>query len=326
MRSKNMLHELKATPRSVHWGYFDAGLEPALKVHSGDVVKVETLAGKPELFNQNELDLLYNEVPTLKQVYENVREEGPHILTGPIHVREAKQGDVLAVRLRDITPVGSFGYNLILPSRGALPEDFPHPRTKVIKYDSERENALFSSSIKVPLRPFFGVQGVAPSASVKRISSRFPGVHGGNLDNRELIRGSTIYLPVHTEGAMYSVGDGHTVQGDGEASLTALEGCMKGVLEFEIRSDLSLTWPMAETDSHIISMGFHSDLDEAAKIALRNMIGYLCDKESLSAEDAYSLSSICVNLHVTQLVNDVKGIHALLPKSIFSRRRRNSQL
>jgi len=175
----------------------------------------------------------------------------------------------------------------------------------------------FAPGIVLPLKPFFGVMGVAPRAGEKR-SSSVPDYFGGNLDNQELIAGTTLFLPVSVPGALFSAGDAHAVQGDGEVNITAIETAMReAVLQFVVRPDMKIERPLAETPTHWITMGFHKDLDEAAKIALRDAIQFLAASKGLSRGDAYALSSLAVDLRVTQIVDGNKGIHAMIPKTIF---------
>jgi acetamidase/formamidase len=283
-------------------------------------VKVTTVSGDPTTLEA--LGVATEDIPEeLRQIYSQVKEKGPgpHILTGPIWIEGAHSRDILEVEILDIAPTYPYGHNTFSPGQGSLPEDYPYQRTRIIKLNLLEKFAHFNQNINLPINPFFGQLGIAPPISLGRLTSREPGFHGGNLDNKELTVGAKIYLPIHVQGALFSVGDGHCLQGDGEADVTALEACMQGTLKFTIRKDLHLRWPMAETRNHIISMGFHEDLDEAAKMALRNMIDYIV-QQGLDRDDAYSLSSLIVDLHVTQLVNGVKGIHGLLSKEVLKRR------
>jgi len=159
--------------------------------------------------------------------------------------------------------------------------------------------------------------GVAPPPSVGRVSSNPPGLHTGNLDNHELVAGSTLYIPVHVPGALLSVGDAHLAQGDGEVSCCALEGALIGTMQITVRKGKRLTWPRAETPTHFVTMGLHSDLDEAAQIATRQMVDFLVSEKGLSREDAIMLCSVAMDLRITQIVDGTKGVHAMLPKSIF---------
>ena len=314
------MRELKLIPANVHWGYYDARLKPVLTIQSGETVRVETmLAGGLErvrLAGASESDI----PASLKEVENAITDRGPgaHPLTGPIYVEGAEPGDVLEVRILGFEYLHNFGVSGFVPERGTLPDEFPYVRYKLIRFNVPAGTAEFRPGVTLPLAPFFGSMGVAPPPAMRRISSSPPGVHTGNLDNRELVAGSVLYLPVHAPGALLSVGDGHALQGDGEVSLTALETSLRGTLQIFVRKGKSLLWPRAETPTHFITMGLNPDLDEAARLATREMIAFLTAEKGLSRDEAYILTSLAVNLHVTQLVDGTKGIHAMLPKALFA--------
>ncbi len=184
--------------------------------------------------------------------------------------------------------------------------------------DLEKGVAEFptGSGIQIPIKPFFGILGVATPETNR--SSIPPGSYGGNIDNRELQAGATVFLPVFVPGALLSIGDGHSAQGDGEINVTAIETSMNGTIQIKLRKDLKLTAPIAETPTDIITLGFGETLDEAFENALKEMITWLENFAGLSAEDAYVLCSLAVNFHITQVVNaPQKGVHGMLPKSIL---------
>jgi acetamidase/formamidase len=210
-------------------------------------------------------------------------------------------------------------YIAIGPRTGAIPEDFPRSKTRVITLDERRMIARFAEWIEIPLRPFFGSMGVAPPQTSGRVSSAPPGIHAGNLDNKELIAGTTLLIPVHVPGALFQVGDGHAGQGDGEVDITALETSLTGMLRFFVRKGARLTWPRAETPNHFIAMGIDNDLDEAMKIAVREAVDLIMAEKKLSRDDAYMLCSVAVDFRVTQVVEGTKGVHAMIPKAIFKR-------
>ena len=205
-----------------------------------------------------------------------------------------------------------------LPGSGTLPEDFPYANFRLVRFDPRAGTASFAPGITLKLAPFWGSIGVAPNPLVGRISSGPPGPHAGNLDNKELVAGSTLYIPVQVPGALLSMGDGHAMQGDGEVTLTALETSLRGTVQVTVRRGMALRWPRAETATHYITMGLHTDLDEAAKLATREMIEFLVTEKQMKRDAAYVLCSIAMDLHVTQLVDGTKGVHAMLAKSIFS--------
>ncbi len=305
-------HELPSTPETVHWGYFEAARPPALEVRSGDTVTIHCLSGEPKDLPSAPFEVL----PDHREVLDRCeRGPGPHFMTGPVWVGEAVPGDALEVRILDCELRQDWGWNLIQPLLGTLPEDFTEQRRLHIPIDRAAMVAKLPWGAEVPLRPFFGVMGVAPPPAWGRISSIQPRAHGGNMDNKELVAGTTLYLPVFNPGALFSAGDGHAVQGDGEVCLTALETCMTGTFELIVRKDLSLAMPRAETPGHYLTMGMNEDLDDAAKQALREMIALIRERANLSAEDAYTLCSLAADLRITQLVDGNKGVHAMLPKA-----------
>ncbi len=305
-------HDLPSTPETVHWGYFEASRRAVLEVESGDTVTIDCLSGEPDDLPEPPFEVMAEH----RAVHARCeRGPGPHFMTGPVWVGGAEAGDVLEVRILDCKLRQDWGWNLIQPLLGTLPEDFNEQRRLHIPIEREAMVARLPWGAEVPLRPFFGVLGVAPPPAWGRISSVQPRAHGGNMDNKELVAGTTLYLPVFNPGALFSAGDGHGVQGDGEVCLTALETCMTGTFELILRKDLSLAMPRAETPGHYITMGMNEDLDDAAKQALRDMIALIRERANLSAEDAYTLCSLTADLRITQLVDGNKGVHAMLPKA-----------
>jgi len=256
---------------------------------------------------------------SLRDIYDQVKDKGPggHILTGPIYIEDAQPGDVLEVRIVSVRLAIPYAYNGFGPGRGFLPEDYPYPKMKIIPLDEKRMIARFAPGIEIPLRPFFGSMGVAPPESTGKFSSNPPWIHAGNLDNKELVAGTTLYIPVHAAGALFEVGDGHAGQGNGEVDITALETSLVGTFQFVVRKDMHLRWPRAETPTHFITMGLHEDLNEATKGAVREMIDFLMTEKHLSRDDAYMLSSVAADLSITELVDGNKGVHMSIPKSIF---------
>ncbi|HEY9831995.1 MAG TPA: acetamidase/formamidase family protein [Stenomitos sp.] len=314
-------HILKASCQTVHIGGFSHQVEPALVINSGDSIDIETYTGfyiydkaPPEFLTAELLDICQHLPPERKVG------PGPHLLTGPIYVNGAEPGDVLEVKLQDISPRLPIGFNAIRPGWGALPQQFTEPKLRFIPLDLEKGVAQFpnGSGISIPLKPFFGILGVATHETNR--SSVPPGVYGGNIDNRELQAGSSIFLPIFVPGALFSIGDGHAAQGDGEINVTAIETSMNGTIQIKLRKDLKLNAPLAETPTDIITLGFGETLDQAFEFALKQMIHFLECFAGLSAEDAYVLCSLAVNFHITQVVNrPQKGVHGMLPKSILPR-------
>ncbi len=311
------IHRLDAATDTVHWGFFDAALKPLITVEPGDTVTISTVSGTPGQLPPPDSGLTVPAV--LPAILKNVQQRlnGPHILTGPVAVRGAKAGQVLEVRIKSIELNFDWGYNVIRPLAGALPDDFDTARVIHIPLDRARMVGTLPWGLELPLKPFFGIMAVAPPANWGAIASPPPRRNGGNMDNKELVAGATLYLPIHTDGALFSVGDGHGAQGDGEVCITAIETGLIGTFELHVRDDMTLEWPMAETPTHIITMAFDPDLDDAVVIALRNMIKLICARTNLSREDAYTLCSLAADLRVTQVVNGSKGIHVMLEKTLL---------
>ena len=313
-------HRLEATPATVAYGYYWADAAPVLRIDSGDIIDVDTLltntpaglakAGVPEDKIQASLKAIVGEVTGDR------RGPGGHILTGPVYVEGAEPGDVLEVKILSIELPIDYGYN---GCSGYLPENCETGvPSKIIPLDRKRMTAEFLPGIVIPLKPFYGSLGIAPEPEMGRLSSNPPGRHAGNLDNRELIAGSTLYIPVFARGALFEIGDGHVAQGDGEVDQTAIETSLRGRLQLTVRKDMKLKWPRAETATDYISMATDPDLVTATKAAIQEMIDFLVSEKKLTRHQAYQLVSIAGNVAITQLVDKPNvGVHVKLPKSIF---------
>lgn len=313
---------LSATPSTVAWGYYWSKAKPVLTVNSGDTVRIQTLStcGSTERL-ENE-GVAAADIPSYNtDIYRDVKDKGPggHILTGPVAIEEAEPGDVLEVQILKIDIDTPFACNGFGAGRGFLPNDYPYGKSKIIPLDREKMMARFGPGINIPLHPFFGSMGVAPPESAGRVDSAPPWMHAGNMDNKELVAGTTLYIPVHAKGALFEVGDGHAGQGNGEVDITAMETFLSGTFRFIVHKDQHLLWPRAETPTSYISMGFSPDLNEATKLAVRDMINFLVDQKHLSRDDAYMLTSVAVDVDITQLVDGNVGVHAICPKSIFTK-------
>lgn len=312
---------LKATPETTAWGYFSATSKPALTVKSGDTVEIQSVWGDPEALVRGGVPPEQIQ-PELREIVSSAKDRGPgpHPLTGPVAIDGAEPGDVLEVRILDVRMDVSYSWNTFSKRGGLLAEEFTEPHYKVVPLDRERKVGRFAPGIEIPLAPFFGTMGVAPDPSAGRISSLPPGIHGGNLDNKQLTAGTALFLPVHARGALFSCGDGHAAQGNGEIDITALETSLTGVFQFIIRHDMHLTSPRAETPTHYIMMGLDPDLHKAAEMAARQSIDFLTNEKHLSRADAYMLTSAAIDLEITQLVDGTLGVHALIPKDLFKER------
>lgn len=309
-------HLLKATPENVHWGFLDGSLQPVLTVDSGDQVTIQCLTCNPEWMPSKESG--FDILPDLVEVHRKVKKgTGNHIFTGPVAINGAKVGDVLEVKIQEIRIRQNWGWNVFRAYMGTLPEDFPYQKLSHVPLDLKAMTATLPSGFKVPLKPFFGQLAVQPPAAFGRQNSKEPREFGGNLDCKELVAGSTIYLPVWNDGALFSTGDGHAAQGDGEVDGTAIETSLEGVFEFKLRKGLGWKMPRAETKTHYITFGLNTDLDNAAQQALREMIDWIVSMTECPKDEAYMLCSFATDLHVTQTVNNVKGVHAMIDRNIL---------
>ena len=313
--------QIKPSPKTVAWGYYDAVTPPVLRIKSGDTVEIQTLITSSPARLEGAGVPPQQVEQSLRDIYKEVTNKGPggHILTGPVFIDGAEPGDVLEVRIKTIKLAIPYAYNAFSPGRGFIPEDFPYPKIKIIPLDEKRMVGRFADGIEIPLKPFFGSMGVAPPEVSGRISSAPPWIHAGNLDNKELVAGTTLFIPVHVRGALFLAGDGHAGQGNGEVDITALETSLIGTFQLVVRKDMHLKWPRAETPTHFITMGINEDLTEATKGALREMIDFLVKEKHLTRDDAYMLASVAADLEITQLVDGNKGVHAMIPKAIFKK-------
>jgi acetamidase/formamidase len=316
-------YTLEVTPATVAWGNYDAAAKPVLTVQPGDTVVVHTL------LTNSPTGLERNGVPpdqveaSLREVFDKVpasaRGPGGHILTGPIAIEGAEPGDTLEIRIQKIDLAIPYAYNGFRYGAGILTDDFPYARTKIIPLDRTKMVAHFAPGITIPLHPFFGSMGVAPPPGFGRYDSTPPTISGGNMDNKELVAGTTLFLPVYVKGALFEVGDGHAGQGNGEVDVTAMETSLVGTFQFILHKGGKLAYPRAETPTHYIAMGFDDDLSIAAHKAVREMIDFLVSAKGLSRDDAYMLVSVAGDVDVTEVVDRNKGVHVMLPKAIFAK-------
>src|SRR5262245_47167728 len=292
------VHRLVASPRTVAFGHYDPKSEPVLRIHSGDVVDVSTMLTNSPM-GLERMGLPAAEVqPELRAIYEDVTDRGPggHILTGPIWVEGAQPGDALEVKFLAIDLDIDYGYN----GCSGFVRDLcdPDNRSRLIRIDRKAMKAEILPGITVPLHPFFGSVGVAPPPDSGRVGSNPPGQHAGNMDNKELVAGTTLYIPVWVPGALLEIGDGHAVQGDGEVDQTALETWLRGKIQLTVRKDMKFAWPRAETSTHWIAMGFDPNLAKATEIAIRNATQLIQEKTKLSQGESYALISKACDLRI----------------------------
>ena len=318
------VHRLEATPETVAYGYYWSEAKPVLRVASGDIIDVDTLltntptglarAGVPDDKIQASLKAVVAAFPSGHPG----RGPGGHILTGPVYVEGAAPGNVLEVRILSVDLPIDYGYN---GCSGYLRENCDRQAgTRILQLDRRTMSSEFAPGIVIPLKPFFGSMGVAPAPEIGRVSSNPPGRHAGNLDNKELVAGSTLYIPVFVPGALFKIGDGHAAQGDGEVNQTAIETSLRGRVQLIVRKDMTLTWPRAETATDYIAMATDPDLATATKAAIQEMIDFLVAEKGLTKHQAYQLTSIAGNVAVTQLVDVPNlGVHVKMPKAIFTK-------
>src|SRR6201996_6990045 len=310
---------LNPTPTTVAWGYYWSEAAPVLKIHSGDYVTARTLiTSSPDRLEA--AGVAPDQVEKELRDVQSVKERGPggHILTGPIYVEEAEPGDVLEVKFVAIDLAIPYGYNAI-GQAGFLSDEIFDRKTRIIQLDSKKMIGHFAEGIDIPLHPFFGSVGVAPPKEAGRWNSAPPWIHAGNLDNKELVAGTSLFIPVHAPGALLEIGDGHAAQGNGEVDITAIETSLIGHLQLIVHKGKTQHFPRAETPTHYIAMGTDRDLNAATHIAVREMIAWLMQEKKMTQADAYMLCSVAADVDITQLVDGNVGVHVMLPKSIFTK-------
>ena len=312
---------LNAAPNTINWGNYDATRAPVLHIKSGDTVVFHTLLTNSPTGLESAGVKPADVEQALRDVFAQVTDKGPggHILNGPVYIDGAEPGDTLEIRIVKIDLAIPYAYNGFRYGLGILTDDYPYSRTKIIPLDKVKMIAHFGPGIDIPLHPFFGSMGVAPPAGFGRYASGPPTIIGGNMDNKELVAGTTLYLPVFNKGGLFQIGDGHAGQGNGEVDVTALETSLIGTLQFIVHHDMHIKYPRAETPTHYIAMGFDDDLSIAAHKAVRNMVDFLETDKGLSPDDAYMLTSVAGDVDVTEIVDNNKGVHVMMPKKIFTK-------
>jgi len=310
-------HRLEATPATVAYGHYWSETRPVLTIASGDIIDVDTLlTSTPDRLEKAGVPAAEVQA-SLRAIVDTVKDRGPggHILTGPVFITGAEPGDALEVKVLSIDLPIAYGYN---DCSGFIRENCAAGRgPTIIQMDRKAMTATFLPGIVLPLRPFFGSMGVAPPPALGRVSSNPPGIHAGNLDNKELVAGTTLWIPVHVPGALFEIGDGHAAQGDGEVDQTGLETSLRGRVQLTVRKGMTLAWPRAETSTHFISMGTDVDLTKATRIAIQEMVDFLVATRKVDQHQAYQLTSMAGDVAITQLVDGTMGVHVKLPKSIF---------
>ena len=307
-------HVLDAEADTVHWGFFSSDLKPRLTINSGDTVTISAVSGGPEILPPPPLEV----PPAQREIHSKVTERmiPGAICTGPVEIAGAKKGLTLQVDIERIEPLSNWAYHLIKPLVGALPLDFGERRLIHLTLDDHRKAWRLPWGQEIPYKPFFGVMGVAPPANWGTVSSLPPRQNGGNMDNRELGVGSTLFLPIFVDGALFSVGDGHGAQSDGEIGM-ACETGLVGTFRLTVRDDIPLQWPLGETPMHLITMAFDPDLDDCVVVALRLMLDLIVARTNLDRYQAYTLINLAAELRITQVTNGDKGVHCLMEKKYF---------
>ena len=330
MESVSADHLLRSVPKNMVYGYYGADVPPVLKIQNGEVVEIQTInttgidKKDPEaFFVKNHLPLdehAKDVIDILKNVHPDPKLYG-HMLTGPIYIDGAEVGDTLEVRILDIKLRSNYGVNSVWPKGGALPEAVTSPESFLYSYNNKNKTASFKEGIEIPIKPFMGVMAVSPPAEMGRVSSIPPGFYGGNLDLKHLVKGATLFLPISVKGALFTTGDCHAAEGNGEVSGVAIEASLSLVAQFIVRKDKPIQHVCAETPTHIIAIGLDADLTKAMKNATSNAVKFIKDELGFSFNEALSITSVGVDLEVTQVVDQVVGVHAMIPKSIFTNKK-----
>ena len=327
-------HKLPATLQTTQWGWLDPNEPPKLTVDSGDIISVETMMHSHDKIQPG---VPMEEIVALRKANPG---GGPHSITGPIYVNGAEPGDVMEIRILRIAPK-PVGFNFHLPGKefptiGVLAPEFPEGFVKYFTFDLKKRQTEFKPGIMIDLKPFPGTLavGIDPNDPSPRkdgskdpmapVSTLRPWKNGSNMDLNELQEGSTIYIPIFLKGGLVWTGDSHCRQGNGEVNLTAIECAYREIaLQLIVRKDMKLEWPRAETKTDWILMGFDEDLNKAMVNAVKETVDFLAGQTMvpISRQEAYSLTSIVADCRVTQVVDIRKGVHCMVPKSIFTKKK-----
>jgi len=304
------MHMLPATLETTQWGWFDNAQPPVLRVNSGDTIVLETM-----MHSHNQV-VPGTTIEQIKKMRTDFPGRGPHTLTGPIYIEEAQPGDVLKVTLNKIVP-RAYATNFNVPGMfGQFPNVYTDGQVKYFYLDLEKMTTEFLPGIVIPLRPFPGTLAVARKEP-GRYSSVPPGEFAGNMDIRDFVAGSSLYVPVHVPGALLWTGDSHAGQGNGEVNLTAIETAYKEFnITVEVIKGRPLSWPRIETRTSWITMGFDQDLNKAWDQAKSETIKFLAEQRGVPEAQAGTLMSTVSDCRVSQVVNVKKGIHCLNPKNV----------
>ncbi|WP_461149900.1 acetamidase/formamidase family protein [Spirosoma pulveris] len=324
-------HVVRSLPENMVWGYFGADVPPVYKVKDGDVVEIQTVnpsgvsrTNPEEFYTKNNLPLDQHAQEVIA-ILKNVKPEPSgirgHMLTGPVYIDGAQPGDTLEIRILDLTFPAPFGVNSVWPGGGGIPDEVKTRETFVYRYDTKRKVALLKEGVEVPLKPFMGVMALSPPAEMGRQSSIPPNFFGGNLDIKHLTKGTTLFLPVSVPGGLFTTGDGHGAQGNGEVSGVAIETAINLTVKFIVHKGKTSKQPRAETPTHFIAVGLDKDLNKAMKNALSEACAFIQNELGFTFNEALSIASTAVDFEVSQVVDQTLGVHAMIPKSIFTKKK-----
>lgn len=325
-------HHIRLTPENSAIGNFPAQKKPILTVKSGAAVRFDGGGGNrwqdKDAFawiKEQGLTLTPEQSEAVKQTDRVLKEttkyagiDTGHLLLGPVAVEGAMPGDAIEIRVLGIEPRIPYGMVSTRPGRGGIPDEVPEPYSHLIKLDLKRGVGVYEPGIEVPLGPFMGVMGLQPPAEEgPNRRSGPPGTFGGNLDCKDLVAGTSLFLPVYHPGGLFFTGDSHAAQGDGEVTVSAIETANTAVLQFILHKGMKLSAPRAESRTHWMAFGLDPDLDKAMQMAIRQTNLFLLDLKGLEFKRAFTLSSIGVDFRVTQVVDGTQGIHSMIPKKLF---------
>ncbi|NID12752.1 acetamidase/formamidase family protein [Fibrivirga algicola] len=322
---------VRSLPENMVWGYFGADVPPVSRIKDGDIVEIQTVNPSgvsrtdPEAFyktNNLTIDDHAKEViAIMKQVKPEPSGIRGHMLTGPIYIENAQPGDHIEIRILDLTLPADFGVNSVWPGGGGIPDLVKQRETFVYRYDAKRRTGTFIDGVEIPLKPFMGVMALSPPPETGRVSSIPPAFFGGNLDIKHLTKHSTLHLPVSVPGGLFTTGDGHAAQGNGEVSGVAIETAVNLTAQFIVHKNSGLKMPRAETPTHFIAVGLDKDLDKAMKQALAEAVQFIQTELGFTFNQALSIASTGVDLEISQVVDQVLGVHAMIPKAIFPKKK-----
>ncbi|MFD2570843.1 acetamidase/formamidase family protein [Spirosoma soli] len=324
-------HVVRSLPEYMVWGYFGADVPPVYKVKDGDVVEIQTVnpsgvsrTNPEEFYTKNNLPIDAHAQEVIA-IMKNVKPEPSgirgHMLTGPVYIEGAQPGDTLEIRILDLTFPAGFGVNSVWPGGGGIPDAVTTRETFVYRYDAKRKTASLKEGVDIPLKPFMGVMALSPPAETGRVSSIPPAFFGGNLDIKHLTKGTTLFLPVSVPGGLFTTGDGHGAQGNGEVSGVAIETALTLTTKFIVHKGKLLKQPRAETPTHFIAVGLDKDLNKAMKNALSEAVNFIKDELGFTFNEALSIASTGVDFEVSQVVDQTLGVHAMIPKAIFTKKK-----